>query len=150
MFTIPTESAEREVRRIDRKPERVAQLGEERFEGRSGNIDRGPTAIASQMVVLIGRGQVDDTGTMPEVDMVDQIKLLEHFQRPVYGRGVDRLLGNCLSAFMDLGWAEMVIMFGGDHLAYRPAGFGYSQTLPFEHRDEVLSGNMHFSRPGPG
>lgn len=103
MFTFPTESAEREVRRVDRKPERIVQLCKERFEGRSRNIDRGPTAIASQMVMLIGRSQMDDAGTMSEVDMVDKLKPLEHFQRAVYGRWVDRLFGNCLSAFMDLG-----------------------------------------------
>ncbi len=45
--------------------------------------------LAYQVVVITGRGEVDDPGTVTEVDMVDEAEPLQRVDGPVDGGGVD-------------------------------------------------------------
>jgi hypothetical protein len=89
-----------EVGGVDREPVPGGNGFGEALEIVEGDVDREPTDLAGQVMVLQVVGEVEDRRTMAKVNVVDQPGLFERVDRAIDRRDVDRrsehLLGGCV------------------------------------------------------
>ncbi len=87
-------------------------------------VDGAATDLADEVMVCRAVAHVDHTRSMPEVDMVDAARLLEHLDDPIDGRRVDVPTGRELGPAVQILGREMVLVRRGKNLYHRLPGSG--------------------------
>src|SRR5690606_25499455 len=67
-----------------------------------GQVDGAPTQITNEMVMMATLGEMDDAGAVPQMDVMDDPRLLESVDRSIDRGEVDRPAQNLLGAVLQL------------------------------------------------
>src|SRR5690606_37333198 len=98
-------------------------------------VDGAPAQVADQVVVLF-LAEVDDAGPVPQVDVVDDPRLLEGVHGPVDGRQVDAPTEHLLRPLLELRHGHVPEVGLGEDGTYRLPGGGDAHPLPAQCFDQ--------------
>ena len=113
----------REMDRSGRESVR-SQHGGEVIEFADGQIDGAPALLADDVVVFPEVDQVDDSGTVPEVNVTEMPGILEHVDGAIDGGRIHPPADPGLDLLMKIRRRQMIIVSFGQHLANGAAGDG--------------------------
>lgn len=99
----------------------------------------GPIAhFAYEMMMRIEIAQMDDRGTVTEVDVIDRPTLGEGFERPIHGRRVDPGAQPRLRPFSQKLGGQVLMTCVGEHLTHDHPGPGDTHARGSEGSDQIL------------
>ncbi len=95
------------------------------------------------MVVIPLLGEVDHTGAVAQVHVVEKTERLQHVQGAVHGGLVDGAAPGGVGAPLDVAGGEVLLVGLGQHLADGTPGGGDAQPLPAQRADQIFGGDVH-------
>lgn len=107
-----------------------------------GEVHRAPAPLAHEVVVLV-LGEVDDAGTMPQMDVVETARLLQGVDGAVDGGGVDRTPGHSFSPVAEVRGGEVLVVGLGQGPANGLARRGDAQALGPQRVQQVVGRYVH-------
>lgn len=141
--TVPAAAHEGEVNAIDDEAVLCRHPLNKWLELAERHIDDAPAVLANQVMVLGHDRQVNHSGSMPRVDVMQVAALLQSVESSVHRRLVDRRPDPLLGPGLDLGGAEMGLGRFGEHFTDRAPGSSDAEPFVAKGRDEIVGNSRH-------
>ena len=90
-------------------------------------------------------GQVEDTGSVAEVNMTEIAEVLQHLERSIHRRLVDLDIFRCASPLEDVGRAEVLCVSLCDHGADGSTCLGDAEAVATQSRSQLIRCRVHGS-----
>lgn len=96
-------------------------------------------------MVLIRTAQVNHSGSVTQMNVVQETETFKDLNGAVHRRRIDRLARNDLGSVVEFGSSQMVIMGSGYDLADRSPGGGNPESFGPQDCNQVLGGYVHLA-----
>ena len=90
-------------------------------------------------------GQVEDTGSVAEVNMTEIAEVLQHLERSIHRRLVDLDIFRCASPLEDVGRAEVLCVSLCDHGTDGSTCLGDAEAVATQSRSQLIRCRVHGS-----
>jgi len=102
-----------------------------------------PASKTDQMLVSPILGEVVHRGTMTEMGVGQELRVLQGLERPIDRGSIETGPGLGAGTIVDVGGGEVLGVGGGDYLADGAACVGYPIALLAQCGDQLVGGDMH-------